>query len=129
MDHSIPCGDGKIRVYGGNVEGIVRPRVRETDGKVRLSLSRKGHIEPKWRLHSNWHESSQAAFECIQKKCDSYGFDVPAMSHRGSVETGVHCIHQIYGLYRDGRAMSELFKLSFSAWQAYAKRNQCEYKL
>ena len=53
----------------------------------------------------------------------------PAISHTHSAEEGVEAIHQIYGLYKDGKEMSELFKLSAEAWQAYARREPCEYKL
>ena len=57
------------------------------------------------------------------------GIDTPAISHTLSGEKGVEAIHQIYGLYRDGKEMSRLFKLSAAAWEAYAKREQCEYRL
>ena len=66
-------------------EGIVRPIVRKADGKVRSVLSRKGHS----RVHSNWHSRSEEAFECIQAKCISMGSEVPAMSHKRSVDAGV----------------------------------------
>ena len=39
-------------------QGIVRPRVRKEDGKVRLALSRKGHE----RVSSNWHCTREEAF-------------------------------------------------------------------
>ena len=55
--------------------------------------------------------------------------DEPAIVRKHFPEEGVEAIHQIYGLYRDGKEMSELFKLSAEAWQAYARREQCEYKL
>ena len=42
---------------------------------------------------------------------------------------GVEFIHQVYGLFRDGKEMSGLFRLSSEAWQAYARRNECQYKL
>ena len=51
------------------------------------------------------------------------------MSHKRSSEAGVHFIHQVYGLYRDGTAMSSLFYLSSEAWQSYASRNLIPYKL
>ena len=51
------------------------------------------------------------------------------MSHNRSVDAGVEFIHQVYGLHRDGRDMPGLFKRSSSAWQAYAGRRQCKYKL
>ena len=38
-------------------------------------------------------------------------------------------IHQIYGLYADGKEMNELFKTSNKEWSEYAKRNDCIYKL
>ena len=55
--------------------------------------------------------------------------EVPAMSHKRSVQAGVKAIRQLFGLYRDGKEMFGLFMLSPSAWQAYATRHQCEYKL
>ena len=106
-------------------EGIVRTMVRAEDSKVRLALSRKGHT----RVNSNWHTTSQEAFECIQAKCRTMGSEVSAMSHKRSVEAGVDFIHPVYGLYRDGKAMSSLFKLSPEAWQAYASRHLIPYRL
>ena len=41
----------------------------------------------------------------------------------------VKFIHQVFGLFRVEEPMSELFRLSSSAWRAYATRNGCEYKL
>ena len=38
-------------------------------------------------------------------------------------------IHQIYGLYEDGKEMSELFKESSKKWKEYAERNNDIYKL
>ena len=110
-------------------EGIVQHRVRKADGKVRMWLSRKGDE----RVSSNWHFTSNDAFECIRAKCISKCRDVPtevpAISHARSVEAGVKYVHQVYGLFRDGKDMSALFKLSSSAWQAYAMRHHAEYKL
>ena len=55
--------------------------------------------------------------------------EIPAISHARSVEAGVKYVHQVYGLFRDGKDMSALFKLSSSAWQAYARRHHAAYKL
>ena len=49
------------------------------------------------------------------------------MSHLATDAAGVEVIHQIYGLYRDGKDMSELFKLSSMAWKAYAMSHKCKY--
>ena len=110
-------------------EGIVRTYSRAVDKKVRMKLSRR---DSKGRLHdslieSNWHATSEAAFEAIKEKCVSMGRDVPAMSHKRCDEPGVKIVHQIFGLYRDGKEMNPLFKLSSSAWRAYAKRHVCVY--
>ena len=99
--------------------------MRQKDGKVRMALSRKGQD----RVRSNWHGTREEAFEHIRTKCIAMKWDEPAISHTHTVEEGVESIHQIYGLYRDGKEMSELFKLSAKAWEAYARREQCEYKL
>ena len=93
------------------------------DSKVRLYLYRKG--QP--RIISNWHHNSKEAFAHIQAKCISMKRDVPAMSHKEGA--GVKFIHQLYGLFRDGKEMSPLFKQSSSAWQQYAIRHQANYKL
>ena len=106
-------------------QGTLRHMVRQKDGKVRMALSRKGQD----RVLSNWHGTREEAFEHIRRKCISMKRDEPAISHRHTVEEGVEGIHQIYGLYRDGKEMSELFKLSAKAWEAYARREQCDYKL
>ena len=109
-------------------EGVVRTRVREADGKVRMNLSRlDGEVAFEPRMASNWHATSEEAFACIQAKCVSMGRDVPAMSHKRCDVPGVKIVHQIFGLYRDGKEMNALFKLSSSAWRAYAKRHVCVY--
>ena len=110
-------------------EGIVRTYSRAANKKVRMKLSRR---DSKGRLHdslieSNWHATSEAAFEAIKEKCVSMGRDVPAMSHKRCDVPGVKIVHQMFGLYRDGTEMNALFKLSSSAWRAYAKRHVCVY--
>ena len=111
-------------------EGVVRTRVREADGKVRMLLSRlDGKVPFEPRMASNWHATSEEAFACIRLKCLEEGRDVPAMSHMRSDEPGVKFVHQVFGLYKDGKPMSALFTLSSCAWQAYAKQHQCVYKL
>ena len=111
-------------------EGVVRTWVREANGKVRMVLSRlDGEVAFEPRMASNWHATSEKAFACIRRKCVEEGRDVPAMSHRRSDEPGVKFVHQVFGLYKDGKNMSALFTLSSSAWQAYAKQHQCVYKL
>ena len=74
-------------------EGIVRTYKRadqSKDLKVRMYLCRKGHD----RVVSNWHRSFEEAFKFIQEKCESMGSDIPAMSHKRSVDAGVDVIHQ-----------------------------------
>ena len=107
-------------------EGIVRTEVREIDDKIRMVLIRKGHL----RVCSKWHDTKEEALACIRAKCPSMLQEkIPAISHKRSVEADVKFIHQVYGLYRDGKEMLSIYKLSSSAWQAYAKRHGCEYKL
>ena len=106
-------------------EGTLRLRARPSDDKIRMILSRKGHKE----VSSGWHRTNEEVFKCIQQRCSSMGVDVPALSHKASSATGVHIIHQLYGLYRDGKEMSGLFKLSSSAWKGYASRHGCQYIL
>ena len=110
-------------------EGIVRSYPREQDNKVRMKLSRLNNDGSRHGslVESNWHATSEEAFQCIQSKCVSLGRDVPAMSHKRCDGPGVNYVHQIFGLYRDGKVMSPLFKLSSSAWRAYAKRHECVY--
>ena len=108
-------------------EGTVQLRVRKAkniygNGKVRMLLRRKGHPP---LYSSNFYSTSEEAFENIRVQCISTGRDVPAMSHKRG--PGVKYIHQIYGLFRDGKEMSGLFQLSSSAWRAYAVRHQCTY--
>ena len=88
-------------------------RQSRTDGKVRVCLSRKGQPH----LRSNFGNTREEAIEDIRRKSISMKLDWPAISHTHSVEEGVKAIHQIYGLYRDGKGMSELFKLSAAAWE------------
>ena len=107
-------------------EGIVWTKTREADGKVSVQLSRKRHGRP---VHSKWHCTREEAVECLREKCISMGREVPVISHKRHVQVGVGDIHQLFGLYRDGKDMSNLFQLSSSAWQAYATRDQCEYRL
>ena len=90
-----------------------------------MVLKRKGSPG----LFSEWHTDSEKAFDCIRSKCMLMGRDVPAMRHTRPDAVGVHKIHQLYGLYRDGKEMSPLFSLSSQAWQAYARRHHCEYIL
>ena len=52
---------------------------------------------------------------------------VPAMSHTRSAEPGVKFIHQVSWPFKESDP--SLFRLSSSAWKAYATRNQCKYKL
>ena len=104
------------------LSSVVRPKNRNfpwngcflknttADDKVRCMLSRKGQK----RLLSNWHATREEAFEFIRRKSISLKMDEPAISHTHSVEEGVEAIHQIYGLYRDGEEMSELFALSMA---------------
>ena len=110
-------------------EGIVRTYTRKEDTKVRMKLSR---FDAEGRRHaplleSNWHATSEEAFGCIQDKCKHMGRDVPAMSHKRCDEPGVKFVHQIFGLFRDGKEMNALFELSSSAWRAYANRHRCVY--
>ena len=108
-------------------EGLARTLARKSDGKVRVQLSRRG-----WEhVFSKWRDVPFDAFRSIREKCISMGREVPLISHhhRRPVPDGVKIIHQIFGLYRDGGEMSPLFLASSSAWQAYAKRHQCEYIL
>jgi hypothetical protein len=112
-------------------EGIVRTYTREADSRVRMKLSRldsNGHTHEQ-RLESNWHDSREEAFACIQAKCASMGREVPAMSHRPLHGPGVAFVHQVYGIYRDGKAMDALFNFSSEAWKAYADQHESQYKL
>ena len=70
---------------------MVRP-----DGKIRIVLSRTGYDG----VMSNWHPTGEDAFSTIKEKCVAMDREVPAMSHKRSVETGVELIHQVYGLFR-----------------------------
>ena len=80
-------------------EGRASTRRRASDGKVRMVIRRKH----KPRMDSNWHATSEAAFAYIQEKCVSMGLDVPAMSHKLSDKPGVKYVHQVFGLFRDGK--------------------------
>ena len=104
---------GKLVKYG-----------RKQDGKVRLALHRTGRK----KMASDWHSTMEEAFENIRSKAIRLNMDEP-VSHTVCVQEGVQAIHQIYGLYRDGKRMSKLFKRSAAAWEAYAKREQCKYSL
>ena len=109
-------------------EGIVQQEERcRRSGKtyVRMALSRNGSF----RLRTHWCRDKGQAFAYIQRRCIVEDRDVPAMRHTRPDAAGVHKIHQLYGLYRDGKEMSPLFSVSSQAWQAYARRHQCEYKL
>jgi hypothetical protein len=44
-------------------------------------------------------------------------------------ETSVHCVHQIYGLFRDGKPMSDLFEDSHRKWSEVATRMGAKYHL
>ena len=106
-------------------EGTVRPLVRTTNGKLMLILYRKGYSPVRSKMHRTWGE----AFECLQAKCIKMNLEAPAISHKRSVESGVEIIHQLSGTFRYGHPKSSLFESSSSAWQSYAKRQRCQYKL
>ena len=108
-------------------EGIARILQRKFDDKVRVQLSRPGYQH----VYSKWQAAPFEAFESIRDKCIDMGREVPLITHNEARPgvAGVKIIHQTFGLYRDGKGMSELFLASSSAWQAYAKRHQCEYIL
>ena len=106
-------------------EGRILSYFRSVDDKVRMRLRRPGYK----RVDSNWHCTRHEAFECIKARCNSMGLDEPALSRAEHFRKNVQFIHQIYGLFKDGKDMSSLFTLSSSAWQAYAARHHCEYKL
>ena len=103
-------------------QGTLRHMVRQKDGKLRMALPHKGQ----YRVLSTWHGTREEAFEHIGRTCISMKNDEPAISHTHTVEEGVQGIHQINGLYRDRKEMSELFKLSAKAWEVYARREQCD---
>ena len=110
----------------------IRHVVRKDDGKFRMSLTQKGFK----RIFSNWHKSKEEAFEFIMKKVAKLKTpderptgNALARSQQTCDVRGVTFIHQIYGLYRDGTEMSQLFKLSSEAWQAYCRRQRCTYIL
>ena len=112
-------------------EGILRTYTRPVDQRVRMKLSRldsNGHTQEQ-RLESNWHDSREEAFACIQAKCTRLGREVPAMSHRPLHATGVTFVHQVYGVFRDGKAMDALFSFSCEAWKSYASQHMSQYKL
>ena len=112
--------------------GKIRHVVREKDGRVRMTLSRKGFK----REFSNWHESKEKAFHCIlnkisqpKKQGSEAACNLPARSQYAVDVPGVAIVHQIYGLYRDGKDMSPLFLLSSKSWQLYCIRQQSRYML
>ena len=83
--------------------------VRHKDVKVRMALSRKFPD----RVLSNWHGTRDEAFEHLRRKCISMKRDEPAISHTHNVEEEVAGIEPIYGLYRDGKEMSERFQPTY----------------
>ena len=105
---------------------LIRHITRKKDQKVRMILTRPG----KKRVFSNWHEHKDQAFRCIldkisesTKESSKAACDLPAR------RPGVAIVHQIYGLYRDGKDMSQLFFLSHTSWKLYCTRQKCRYIL
>ena len=97
-----------------------------------MTLHRKGLK----REFSNWHESKVKAFQCIlnkisqpKKQSSEAACNLPARSQYAVDVPGVAIVHQIYGLFRDGEDMSQLFLLSHKSWQLYCTREQGRYIL
>ena len=91
-------------------------------------------VEGSTRKWSKWHATKREAFDhLLEKFTGSKNTErdcvVPALSQHSSDVSGVSIVHQIYGVFRDGKEMSDLFKLSSKAWQAYCRRNNCRYIL
>ena len=91
-------------------------------------------VEGSTRKWSNWHATKREAFDHLLEKITgskNTGRDcvVPALSQHSSDVSGVSIVHQIYGVFRDGKEMYDLFKLSSKAWQAYCRRNNIRYIL
>ena len=112
--------------------GKIRSIVRKKDGRVRMVLSRKGCK----RLYSNFHESKKHAYRFVLNKlsklgkhCAETACNPPARSQYAVDVPGVDIVHQIYGLYRDGKEMSTLFQLSSMSWRFYCSRQKCRYIL
>ena len=106
---------------------LIRHTVRRKDQRLRMILSRPGQ---KKRVFSNWHKSKAQALRCIldkisesTKESSKAACDLPAR------RPGVAIVHQIYGLYRDGKDMSQLFFLSHTSWKLYCERQNCRYIL
>ena len=55
--------------------------------------------------------------------------DTPPNFRKDINATGVKIVHQIYGVFRDGLPMSELFQSSSDAWKRYCRREFCRYIL
>ncbi len=102
-----------------------------SDARVKVAFARKGSK----CLYSSWQHSRQQAFEYLERKLKLSKPHAAAMSQEPlrttnqQTSVNVATAHQIYGLYRDGKDMSPVFKQSASSWQAYCCREKCRYTL
>ena len=90
--------------------GHIKHGLRRKGNKHRMTMTIKGG-KRKW---SNWHATKKEAFDYLLKACTgskSTARDciVPALSQHASDVPGVSIVHQIYGVYRDGKEMPGLF--------------------
>ena len=91
-------------------------------------------VEGSTRKWSNWHATKREAFDhLLEKITGSKNTErdcvVPALSQHSSDVSGVSIVHQIYVVFRDGKEMSDLFKLSSKPCQAHCRRNNIRYIL
>ena len=97
--------------------GQIKHCLRRKDKKLRMTTTVEGSTR-KW---SNWHATKREAFDHLLEaftgsKNTERDCVVPALSQHSGDVSGVSIVHQIYGVYRDGKQMSDLFKLSSKAW-------------
>ena len=99
-------------------QASIRHVVRSSDKKIRMFLIRPNAE----RLYSNWHETVQEAFAFLAKKamsqpCGAMSLETPPNFRKYINATGVKIVPQLYGVFRDGVPMSELFQSSADAWK------------
>ena len=140
---TIRCRRGSIKFYEKH-RYQVSGKFHEVQYRAATAGCRRGWNKGKRVWSSVWSTSFRITLANLLSKLnlqqedkDALLFEVEkvegaeTMAHArcANGSQGVKFIHQVFGLFRVEEPMSELFRLSSSAWRAYATRNGCEYKL
>ena len=120
---------GTVRIYPGKAKSRASEGKRQRTGfRCALNYS-PGTKDKTLRRWGSWASTVEESFEkFVAKHSDLF---VPNEAGRlrklmhspgSSRETPVTTVHQIYGLFRDGRPMPPLFAKSSAAWKSWCER-------